>query len=240
MQRLLSSSLGAERLVFFDSKSAKVYFVKELNITFLWIRLVNFQPSLGESHWNAIQSMWCPVLSFSSALMWKGKQDSQNSSGGGLWNAIYWKGGTLSSLSVSQDFLKHKVCTGTRAAKCLWSERDCLMVICDSMIQWPSGDIMYVPVGFRCAEHNHLSVSWSVSSFLLELAGQGANIPVLSLCQPGVRKVDIWMRVGLGSFGSRFQPCWGAAAEEEQQSSLRCLTAFLLSYVETAKSSYIW
>lgn len=37
---------------------------------------------------------------------------------------------------------------------------------------------MYLPAGFGCAEHNHLCLMISASSFLLELAGQGANIPV--------------------------------------------------------------
>lgn len=43
--------------------------------------------------------------------------------------------------------------------------------------------------------------------------------------------------MGLDSFGFHFQPCRDVAAEEKQQSCPRCLTAFLLSYVETVKNS---
>lgn len=53
----------------------------------------------------------------------KGIKIIKNPSGRVLGSAVYWKGGSLSSQCVSLDFLKHKTCTGTRTAKCLWSER---------------------------------------------------------------------------------------------------------------------
>lgn len=171
----------------------------------------------------------------------------QNPSGVGSWSAIYWKGGFLSSLAASQDFLKHQVCTGTRVANLLWSERaverDCLVGM--STAVWfsdPVGYVRYLPIGYDCAEQHYLSIARSLS---LPVSGpRRPNVPVLSLCQPGVSSVDIWMSGGFGGSVvlapvplsiAASQPCWGAADEEEQQSSQRCITAFLSSYVETAE-----